>query len=91
MSRNTTKLVIDYYFKLMTCFGPCSGPSSGHKSIYSRILYSMSHKIYQSKIRRDLVVVRCSSAVHDQVKIWIYHKPDNIMVIIHSRYLKKLE
>ena len=52
-------------FQLTTCFGPCSGPSSGHKSIYSRILYSMSHKIYQSKIRRDLVVVRYSSAVRD--------------------------
>jgi len=34
MSQNTTKFGICYYFKLTTCFGPCSGPSSGHKGIY---------------------------------------------------------
>jgi hypothetical protein len=38
------------YFKLTTCFGPCSGLSSGHKSIYKKKKYSISHKIYQSKI-----------------------------------------
>jgi len=54
MSQNTTKFV-SCYFKLTTCFGPCSEPSSGHKSIYSRKLYSISHKIYQSKIQRDLI------------------------------------
>jgi hypothetical protein len=63
MSQNTTKFV-RCYFKLRTCFGPFSGPSSGNKSIYSRKLYSTSHKIYQSKIQRDLVVVQYSSAVH---------------------------
>jgi len=52
-------------FKLTTCFGPCSGPSSSHKGIYSRKLYSISHKIYQSKIQQDLVVVQHSNAVHD--------------------------
>ena len=54
MGQNTTKFVICFYFKLTACFGPCSGPSSGHRSIYSRKLYSMSHKIYQSEIQRDL-------------------------------------
>jgi len=43
-------------FKPTTCFGPCSGPSSGHRSIYSSKLYSESHKIHQSKIQRDLVI-----------------------------------
>ena len=61
MSQNTTKFVICYNFKLTTCFGPCCGPSSGHKSIYSRKLYSISHKIYQSKIQRDLFVVQYSN------------------------------
>jgi len=65
MSQNTNKFVGCYYFKLTTYFGPCSGPSSGHKSIYSKKLYSMSHKIYQSKIQRDLVVVQYSNALHD--------------------------
>jgi len=41
MSQNTTKFVRGYYFKLTTCFGPCLGPPSGHKSIYSRKLYSI--------------------------------------------------
>jgi len=47
MSQKTTK------------FASCSGPPSGHKSIHSRKLYSISHKIHQSKIdttiERDLV------------------------------------
>jgi len=64
MSQNKTKFVRCHYFKL-TCFGPCSEPSSGHKIIYSRKLYSISHKIYQTKIQRDLVVVQYSNAVHD--------------------------
>jgi len=29
MSQNTTKFLSCFYFKLTTCFGPCSGPSSG--------------------------------------------------------------
>ena len=62
MSQNTTKFAICYYFKLTTCFGPCSGPYSGHKCIYSRKLYSISHKIYQSKIQRNLFVVRYSNS-----------------------------
>jgi len=64
MSQNTIKFV-SCYFKLTTCFGPCSGPSSGHRSIYSRKLYSVSHKMYQSEVQRDLVVVQCSNAVRD--------------------------
>jgi len=64
MSQNTNKFFFRCYFKLTTCFGPCSGPSSDHKSIYSRKLYSISHKIYQSETRRDLVV-QYSNAVHD--------------------------
>jgi len=63
MSQSTIKF-FRCYFKLTTCFGPCSEPSSGHKSIYSRKLYSISHKIYQSKIRRYLFV-QYSNAVHD--------------------------
>jgi len=74
MSQNTTKFARCYYFNLMTCFGPCYGPSSGHKVIHSRKLYSISHKIYQSKIQRDRFVVQYSNAVHDYVKIWIYHE-----------------
>ena len=58
MSRNTTKFARCYYFKLTTCFGPCCGPSSGHNGIYSRKLYNISHKIYQSKTQQDLVVVQ---------------------------------
>ena len=65
MSQNITKFVRCFYFKMTTCFGPCSGPSSGHKSIHSRKLYSISHKIYQSKIQRDLFFVQYSNAVHD--------------------------
>ena len=65
MIQTTTKFARCYYFKLTTCFGPCSGPSSGHKVIYSRKLYSMSHKIYRSKIQRDLFVVQYSNAVRD--------------------------
>ena len=33
MSQNTTNSVRCCYFKLTTCFGPGSGPSSGHKDI----------------------------------------------------------
>ena len=51
MSQNTTHFVRRYHFKLTTCLGPCSGPSSGHKSIYIMKLYSISHKICQSKIQ----------------------------------------
>jgi hypothetical protein len=65
MNQNTTKFLRCCYFKLTTCFGPCSGPSSGHRSIYSRKLYSISHKIYQSKTQRDLIVVQYTNAVHD--------------------------
>jgi len=65
MTQNTTQFVRCSYFKLTTCFGPCSGPSSGRKSIYSRKLYSASQKIYQSKIHRYLIVVQYSNAVHD--------------------------
>ena len=65
MSQKTTKYARCYYFKLTTCFGLCFGPSSGHKGIYSRKLYSISHKIYQSKIQRHLFVVEYSNAVHD--------------------------
>jgi len=63
MSQNTTKF-FRCYFKLTTCFGPCSGPFSGHKSIYLRKLSSISHKIYQSKIQRDLVVVHFISSLN---------------------------
>ena len=49
MSQNTTEFFRCCYIKLTTCFGPCCGPSSGHKNIYSWKLYSVSHKIYQSK------------------------------------------
>ena len=87
MSPNTTKFY-RCYFKLTTRFGPCSEPSSDHNFFcYSRKLYSISHKIYQSKTQRDLVIVQYSNAVHDQVKICIYHKANNIIVIIYSRYL----
>jgi len=65
MSQNTAKFVRCYYFKLTTCFGSCSGPSSGHKGIYSRKLHSISHKIHQSRIQQDLDVVQYSNAVHD--------------------------
>jgi len=65
MSQNKTKFVSCFYFKLTTCFGLCSGPSSGHENIYSRKLYSISRKIFQSKIQPDLVVVQYSNAVHD--------------------------
>ena len=82
MSQNTTKVFGCCYFKLTTCFGSCCGPSSGHKGIYSRKLYSISHKMHQSKTQRNLVVVQYSNAVHDYVKIWIYHKPKIIIVII---------
>jgi len=64
MSQNTTKFVRCYYFKLTTCFGPCSGPSSSYKGICSRKLYSIS-RIYESKIQRDLFVAQYSNAVHD--------------------------
>ena len=60
MSQNTAK-IFRCYFKLTTYFGPCSGPSSSHKSIYSRKLYSKSHKIYQSKTQGDLVYCIVSS------------------------------
>jgi len=65
MSQNTTKFVRCCYFKLTTCFGPSSGPSSGHKSICSRKLCSIGHKNYQSKIQRGHIVVQYSNAVHD--------------------------
>jgi hypothetical protein len=81
MSQSTTKFV-RCYFKLMTRFGPCPGPFSGHKIIYSRKLYNISHKMYQSKTQRDLIVVQYTNAVHDEVKIWIHHKPNNITGII---------
>ena len=32
--------------RLTTCFGPFSGPSSGHKIYKEEKLYSVSHKIY---------------------------------------------
>jgi hypothetical protein len=48
MSQHTTKF-FRCYFKLTTCFDLWSGTSSGHKIIYSRKLYSISHEIYQSK------------------------------------------
>ena len=67
MSQNTTQFVRCYYFKVTTCFDPCSGPSSDHKSICIRKLYSIRHKICRSKIQRDLVFVQYSNAVHIQV------------------------
>ena len=63
MSQNTNTFSNCFYFKMTTPFGLCSGPSSGHKSIYSRKLYTISHKIYQSKIQRHLIVVQYSNAV----------------------------
>ena len=48
---------------MTTRFDPCSGPSSGHKSTYSRKLHSISHKIYHSKIQRDFVFVEYSNGV----------------------------
>ena len=65
MSQNTTKFARCHYFNLTAYFGPSSGPSSGYKGIYSRKLYSVSHKIYRSKTQRDVVVVQYSNAVHD--------------------------
>ena len=65
MSQNTTKFVRCCYFKRTVCFGPCCAPSSGHRGIYSRKLYSISHKIYRSKIQRDHVFVQYSNAVRD--------------------------
>ena len=44
MSQTQLTLLV-FYFKLTTCFGPCYWPSSGYKSIYSRKLHSISHKI----------------------------------------------
>jgi len=64
MSKNAAEFFIHCYFKLMTCFDPCSGPSSGHRSICSRKLYSISHKIYHSKIQQVRVVVQYTNAVH---------------------------
>ena len=61
MSQNTTNFDDCCYFKLTTCFGPCSGPSSGHKRIYCRKLYSINHKIGKSIIQRDVVVVQYSN------------------------------
>jgi len=64
MSQNTAKFCRCFYFKLITCFGRWSGPSSGHKSIHSKKLHSISHEIYQSKTQRDLVVVQYTNSVH---------------------------
>jgi len=66
MSQNTTKFFRCCYFKMRTCFGPCSGSgsSSGHRSIYSKKLYSVSHKIYHSKTQQVLIVVHYTNAVH---------------------------
>jgi len=75
MSQNTTKFAICYYFKPTTYSGPCCGPTSCYKRTYSRKLYSVSHKIYQYKIQPYLFV-QYSNAVHDLVKIWIYHKTE---------------
>ena len=61
MSKNTTKFARCYYFNLTTCFDPYSGPSSDHKGLYQRKLYSIRHKIYEFKIKRDLVVVHYSN------------------------------
>jgi len=63
MSQNTNIFLNCFYFKLTTTFDPCSEPSSVQKSIYSTKLYSISHKIYQSKIQRHLIVVQYSNAV----------------------------
>jgi len=57
MSQNTTKFVRCCYFRLTTCFSPCSGPSSGHKSIYSWKLYSISHKIYHLKFNKNFRLI----------------------------------
>ena len=50
LNTNTT-IFFRCYFKLTTCFGPFSGPSSGHKSIYSRKLYSVSHKYINLELK----------------------------------------
>ena len=57
MSQNTTKYLLGVIYlswqNVLTHFGP----SSGHKYIYLKKLYSMSHKIYQTKIQGDLIVI----------------------------------
>jgi len=66
MSQNTAKFSRCCYFKLTTCFDPCSGPSSGRKIIYSKKLNSIYIYIYiyiyKSKTQRDLVFVQYSNA-----------------------------
>ena len=80
MSQNTTKLFRCCYFKLTTCFGPCSGVSSCHKGIYSRKLYSIIHTIYQSKTQQDLIVVEYCNAVHDYLNPY----PANVENMVSS-------
>ena len=53
-------------------------------------IYSVSHKIYQSKSQRDLVVVQYPNVVHDLVKIWIYHKLDNTAVMYLTEWISRL-
>ena len=50
MSQNTTKFARCYYFKLTTCFGPCSGPSSQVTKLYIPGGSTVCHKIYQYNI-----------------------------------------
>jgi hypothetical protein len=44
-SKHKFLYVVNFIIRLTTCFGPCAGPSSGHK-IYEEKLYSVSHKIW---------------------------------------------
>jgi len=59
MRQNRNIFFNSFYFKLTTFFGPCCGQSSGYKTIY----YSKSHKIYHSKMQRDLLVAQHSNGV----------------------------
>jgi len=64
MRQNTTMLVV-VTLKRRRVSATAVGHLQVTKVFYSRKLYSVSHKIYQYKIQRDLLVVQYSNAVHD--------------------------
>ena len=61
-SKHNCLYVVIFIIKLTTCFGPCAGPSSGHK-IYKeeKTIHYESQNIASTNIQRHLVVVQHSN------------------------------
>ena len=88
MSQNTTKSVRCYCFKLTTCFGPCFGPSSCHKAFIRGNYTVYVIKYINLKFNEISLSFNTLMLFMTRLRSGYIIKPNNIVVIIYSRYLK---